>query len=235
MPAGLTGGTGGRLVAGPVSAAGEGTFRRKGLLGGTFNPPHIAHLIVAHIVHEELSLDQVLLVPAHRHPFKGEAEASPRDRAAMTELAVAGDPYLAADRLEIERGGVSYTVDTLRQLRDREPETAWHLIVGQDNLPELHEWQAVEELPGLAEFVVVTREVEESGDRDRDIPFPGKLRWVSVPTIEISSTTIRRRIAAGRTIRHWVPPAVEAYIAARGLYAGKPRAAIPSGEGGPGA
>lgn len=218
-----------------MTAAGESTFRRKGLLGGTFNPPHIAHLIVAHIVREELALEQVLLVPTHRHPFKGEAEASPRDRAAMTELAAAGDPYLAADRLEIERGGVSYTVDTLRQLRDREPETSWHLIVGQDNLPDLHEWHAVEDLPGLAELVVVTREADGNGDRGRDIPFRGRLRWVPVPTIEISSTTIRRRIAEGRTIRHWVPPAVEAYIAARGLYTGKPRAEVPSGAGRPGA
>ncbi len=214
-------------------AADEGTFRRKGLLGGTFNPPHVAHLIVAHIVREELVLDQVLLVPTHRHPFKGEAEASPRDRAAMTELAVAGDAYLAADRLEVERGGISYTVDTLRQLRDREPETAWHLIVGQDNLPDLHEWHAVEELPGLAELVVVTREADGAGGPGREFPFPGRLRWVPVPAIEISSTTIRRRIAEGRTIRHWVPPAVEAYIAARGLYVEKPRAEVSSGVGRP--
>ncbi|MGH7570420.1 MAG: nicotinate-nucleotide adenylyltransferase [Gemmatimonadota bacterium] len=202
---------------------------QKGLLGGTFNPPHIAHLIVAHIVREELALDQVVLVPTHRHAFKGEAEASPRDRAAMTELAVAGDRGLAADRLEIERGGVSYTTDTLRELRSREPGTAWHLILGQDNLSELHEWHEVEALPGMAEIVVVTREIDGAGDGGPDTPFAGRLRWVTVPTLEISSTTIRRRVAEGRTIRHWVPAAVEAYIAERGLYGKRPAAVPPGG------
>ncbi|MGH7551180.1 MAG: nicotinate-nucleotide adenylyltransferase, partial [Gemmatimonadota bacterium] len=201
-----------------MSVPGEGVSLRKGLMGGTFNPPHVAHLIVAHIVREELALEQVVLVPTHSHAFKGEAEASPRDRAAMTELAVAGDPGLAADRLEIERGGVSYTVDTLRKLRSREPETVWHLILGEDNLSELQEWQEVEALPGLAEIVVVTRRIDGAGEGLLDTPFPRRLRWVPVPTLEISSTTIRRRIAEGRTIRHWVPPAVEAYIAERGLY-----------------
>ncbi len=200
-------------------------------MGGTFNPPHVAHLIVAHIVREELALDQVVLVPTYRHAFKGESQASPRDRATMTELAVAGDPCLVADRLEIERGGVSYTVDTLRELRSREPETAWHLILGQDNLPELREWHAVETLPELAEIVVVTREVDGTAEEVLDTPLPHGLRWVPVPTLEISSTTIRRRIAEGRTIRHWVPPAVEAYIAERGLYGEKPAASVHSGGG----
>lgn len=205
----------------------------KGLLGGTFNPPHIAHLIVAHIVREELALEQVVLVPSHVHAFKGEAEASPRDRAVMTELAVAGDPLLAADRMEIQRGGVSYTVDTLRELRSREPKTAWHLIVGQDNLAELHAWRGVEALPDLAEVVVVTRDPEGEGrQQPPGVPFADRLRWVPVPTLEISSTVLRRRIAEGRTVRYWVPAAVEAYIAERGLYRKGSAVAGPSDGGG---
>lgn len=203
-----------------MSARRDGGSRAKGLLGGTFNPPHIAHLIVAHIVREKLALEQVVLVPSHHHAFKGPAEASPRDRAAMTELAVAGDPLLAADRLEIQRGGVSYTVDTLRELRGREPGTVWHLILGQDNLRDLHEWREVEALPGLARIVVVTRDSGFAAQPTPDLPFEDRLRWVSIPTLEISSTIIRRRIADGWTIRYWVPPAVEAYIAERGLYGG---------------
>lgn len=222
--------SGGVVVAGTVSVSGESGSRRKGLLGGTFNPPHVAHLIVAHIVREELALEQVVLVPTHRHAFKGEADASSRDRAAMTELAVAGDPLLAADRLEIQRGGVSYTVDTLRELRRREPRTGWHLIVGQDNLPELHEWREFEALPDLAEIVVVTRAAAEAADRNPDLPFSGGFRWVSVPTLEISSSILRRRIADGRTIRYWVPPAVEAYIEERGLYGRSSPAPVPPGE-----
>lgn len=205
---------------------------RKGLLGGTFNPPHAAHLIVAHIVHEELALEQVVLVPAHRHAFKGEIEASPRDRAAMTELAVAGDPHLVADRLEIVRGGISYTVDTLRELKSREPQTLWHLILGQDILPELQEWREVEALPGLAVIVIVTREAGGAEPEGPDLPFPGEALRVNVPTLEISSTAIRQRVAGGRSIRHWVPPAVEAYIAERGLYGARTVGAGPADQSG---
>lgn len=202
---------------------------RKGLLGGTFNPPHVAHLIVAHIVRETLGLERVLLVPTSVHAFKGEAEIGARDRAVMAELAVAGDPGLQVDRIEVQRGGISYTVDTLRELRGREPDTIWHLIVGQDNLSEFRQWREAERLPELAEIVVVGR---EAGNPRQDVG-PAPEEWftrVRVPILEISSTAIRRRVAEGRSIRYWVPPAVEAYIAERGLY-GRPAAA----EGGAGA
>lgn len=187
---------------------------RKGVLGGTFNPPHVAHLIVAHVVQETLQLDEVVLVPTARHAFKGDADAEPRHRAAMTELAVAGDAVLTADRLEVHRGGTSYTVETLRELREREPETRWHLVLGSDNLADLHEWREVERLPELAAIVVTTR-----GDGEApELPFDGRASFVPVPALEISSTAIRRRVAGGRSIRYWVPPGVEAYIAEHGLY-----------------
>ena len=189
---------------------------RKGFLGGTFNPPHVAHLIVAHEVRDALALDQVVLVPTASHPFKGEAAASPRDRAAMAELAVAGDPALSADRLEIQRGGTSYTVDTLRALREREPDTEWHLIIGRDNLAELDRWREVEALPELAHVVVIARGGEPAAPR---LPFEGRSTFVPVPRLEISSTAVRRRLAEGRSIRYWVPPAVEAYIRQHALYA----------------
>ena len=211
---------------------GRGAPVRKGLLGGTFNPPHVAHLIVAHIVHEALGLERVLLVPTSIHAFKGEAEASARDRAVMTELGVAGDPALEVDRIEVRRGGVSYTVDTLRELREREPDTVWHLIVGQDNLAELRQWRDVERLPDLAEIVLVSRGV---GDGSPDVAEPalgGRRTRVRVPALEISSTTVRRRVAEGRSIRYWVPPGVEAYIAERGLYGGTSTKAA-EGPGGP--
>ena len=196
---------------------------RVGILGGTFNPPHIAHLIVAYEAREELGLDRVLLVPTASHPFKGDAAAPPRDRATMTELAVAGDPWLAADRIEIDRGGTSYTVDTLRALREREPDTAWHLILGRDNLRELGQWREAERLPELAQLVVITR----GGDlTPPELPFGGRATLVPVPALEISSTAVRARIAAGRSIRYWVPPAVEAYIRHKGLYGAAPRAAV---------
>lgn len=197
----------------------DGTPPRKGVLGGTFNPPHIAHLIVAREVAGALGLDEVLLVPTATHAFKGEAAADPLDRARMTELAVAGDPLLRADRLEVDRGGTSYTVDTLTALREREPETRWSLIIGRDLLDELGSWKDAGRLPELAEIVVVTRGLTGDGTAPR-LPFDGACTFVPVPALEISSTAIRRRVAEGRSIRYWVAPAVEAYIRDRDLYGG---------------
>jgi nicotinate-nucleotide adenylyltransferase len=200
---------------------------RKGILGGTFNPPHIAHLIVAHEVRETAGLDLVVLVPASVHAFKGPASADPRHRAAMTELAAAGDPGLAVDRIEIQRGGVSYTVDTLRALREREPGTDWTLILGRDNLEELPEWRESDALPDLASVVVTTRAGLPAPER---LPFGGRCTLVDVPSLEVSSTAIRERVARGRSIRYWVPPAVEAYIREHDLY----REAVPAGSIDPG-
>ena len=187
----------------------------KGILGGTFNPPHVAHLIVAQEVREALELDEVVLIPTSVHAFKGPASASPRHRAAMTELAAAGDPGLKVDRIEVQRGGTSYTVETLRSLREREPGTDWTLILGRDNLDELPEWRESEALPDLARVVVTTRGGSQAAPR---LPFGGRCVLVQVPALEVSSTAIRSRVAAGRSIRYWVPPAVEAYIREHGLY-----------------
>lgn len=188
---------------------------RKGILGGTFNPPHVAHLIVAQEVRETIDLDEVVLIPTSVHAFKGPASAAPRHRAAMTELAVAGDSALAVDRIEIQRGGVSYTVDTLRTLREREPDTEWTLILGRDNLEELDQWREAHALPDLAGVVVTTRAGLEAPTR---LPFGGRCTLVDVPSLEVSSTAIRERVARGRSVRYWVPPAVEAYIREHDLY-----------------
>lgn len=188
---------------------------RKGILGGTFNPPHLAHLIVAQEVRETLGLDVVVLIPTHVHAFKGAAAAEPKHRAAMTELAVAGDPGLAVDRIEVQRGGVSYTVETLRVLREREPGTEWSLILGRDNLEELSQWREAETLPELAEVVVIAR---GGAEQAAPPPYDGRCTLVRVPALEVSSTAIRARVAAGRSIRHWVAPAVEAYIRGHDLY-----------------
>jgi nicotinate-nucleotide adenylyltransferase len=205
---------------------------RKGVLGGTFNPPHSAHLIVAHEVREALALDRVVLIPTHKHPFKGEAAALPRDRATMTELAVAGDEGLETDRIEVERGGTSYTVDTLRALREREPDTEWFLIIGRDNVVELDRWREAKILPTLARIVVVNRGREAT---PIELPFGGRGTVVPVPVLEISSTAVRERVAQGRSIRYWVPPAVEAYIRQKGLYraSGTPGRPAPVDEPGP--
>ena len=190
---------------------------RRGLFGGTFNPPHVGHLIVAHVVAEELDLEDVLLVPSYRHAFKGEVEATPRDRLTMVELAVAGDDRLGVERAEIDRGGTSYTVETLETLRSREPGTEWSLILGWDNLADLGAWHRAEALPKLAEIVVTTRE-ESGGAEPPELPFPGRCTTVVVPALEVSSSAIRSRVRAGLSIRYWVTPGVEAFIRRRELY-----------------
>lgn len=193
----------------------------KGIFGGTFNPPHIAHLIVARVVHETLDLESVSLIPTATHAFKGEAEAGPLDRTIMAELAVAGDDALEVDRIEIQRGGTSYTIDTLRALGEREPDTRWHLILGEDNLDEIDDWRENELLPEVAEIVVVTRGASAVRSRPR-LPFDGRCTFVPVPRLEISSTAIRRRIRRGLSVRYWVPAAVEAYIGEKSLYRSEP-------------
>lgn len=197
------------------------TGERKGILGGTFNPPHVAHLIVAHVVRESLDLGEVLLTPSFQHAFKGDAEASPKDRATMTELAVAGDAGLVADRIEIDRGGVSYTIDTLMALREREPDTRWYLIMGLDNVADLAAWDRIELLLELAEIVVTSRGSSAVPGSLPDSPLAGEYTPVTVPALEISSSQIRDRVRCRRSIRYWVPPAVEAYILEHGLYRGQ--------------
>lgn len=136
----------------------------------------------------------------------------------MTELAVAGDAGLVADLLEIDRGGVSYTVDTLMALREREPDTRWHLIIGLDNVAELAAWNRIELLPELAKIVVTSRGSAAIPGSLPDSPLTGEYTPVTVPALEISSSQIRDRVRCGRSIRYWVPPAVEAYILEHGLY-----------------
>ena len=192
---------------------------RLGIFGGSFDPVHYGHLLLAEAAREEARLDEVWFVPVAISPHKVSAQAEEpaagEHRAAMLELAVAWDPRLVVDRLELQRGGVSYTVETMRLLREKEPDTEWFLIVGGDIVPELPQWKSAEELPELARVVVITRGNADGAGR---LPYPGRSTLVRVPDLEVSSTAIRERVAAGRSIRYWVPPAVEAYIREHGLY-----------------
>lgn len=184
-----------------------------GLLGGSFDPIHHGHLLVARVLMESLELDELRLMPAREQPFKaGQHGAAPEDRAAMVALALEGETRLVLERLELERPGPSYSVDTLRALRIREPDQRFVLLVGADAALDLPKWHQADALPGLAEIVAFGR----AGAPAR----PHRLvsRRVEVPAVEISATEIRRRVAAGRSIRYWVPDAVAAYITRRGLY-----------------
>lgn len=184
---------------------------RIGVLGGSFDPVHHGHLIVARALREGLELDEVRLVPAGEQPLKrGAHHASAVDRAAMVELALAGEDGLACDRREVTRPGPSYTVDTLRSLAAAEPGASWYLCVGADAAQELPAWHEAEALPGLATIVVFQR----PGVRQATGPW----QQLEVPQVEISSTDIRARVRAGRSIRYLVPEAVAGFIATHRLY-----------------
>jgi len=184
-----------------------------GVFGGSFDPVHVGHLIVADAAADILHLDQVLFVPAHTQPFKvGAHSASPADRVAMLRAAIAGNARFGLDLREIERGGPSYTSITLRELAHEHPDDELCLMVGADAASDMPAWHDVDEIPGLATIAVLSR--------------PGETRWqqrmsavdVAVPAIDISATLVRDMIRDGRSIRYLVPPAVADYIAKHSLY-----------------
>jgi nicotinate-nucleotide adenylyltransferase len=188
---------------------------RLGVLGGTFDPPHMGHLLAASDALELLGLDQLIFVPAAEQPLKREAVvASASDRLAMVRLLVDGDARFRVDPLEIDRGGLSFTVDTLRSLQARHggPDAvALVLLVGEDVIATLPKWREPEALPELADIVVLTRLGGET-------PSVRVGRSIATRRVDVSSTEIRARVRAGQSIHGFVPDAVAAYIAARGLY-----------------
>jgi nicotinate-nucleotide adenylyltransferase len=189
---------------------------RVGVFGGTFDPVHVAHLVAAANVRHALSLDRVLLVVANLPWQKGSRQLTPaEDRLAVVEAAVEGSEGLEASRLEIDRGGESYTADTLEQLLAERPDRELFLVVGADVAGELHTWRRAEVVAELATLVVVTR----GGVPGPDIGPPWRVVHVGIPALEISSSELRERRAAGRPLDFLVPrPAIDC-IRRRGLYA----------------
>jgi nicotinate-nucleotide adenylyltransferase len=184
-----------------------------GLFGGSFDPIHHGHLLVAQAVLEALELEELRFVPARQQPFKAEGHGAPaEERAAMVELAIRAEPRFRLERCELMREGPSYTVDTLRELHAREPGREFALIVGADAAAELPQWREGAHISRLARIVAFAR-------AGRPAPVSGAVwRTVEVPTVGISSTEIRRRAAQGRSIRYWVPEAVAEYATARRFY-----------------
>jgi nicotinate-nucleotide adenylyltransferase len=190
--------------------------RRLGVFGGTFDPPHLGHLVIAVNVRHELGLDVVLFVVA-AEPWQKVGTrplTAAEHRLAMVEAAVAGVDGLEASRLEIDRGGPSYTADTLRQLAAAEPGAELFVVLGRDAALGVHTWERWAELPDLATFVVVDR----PGAPDE--PLPGGFRWrrVEAPRLEVSSTDLRARVHDGRPLDFLLPPAVISCIEERHLY-----------------
>lgn len=192
--------------------------RRVGLFGGSFNPPHLAHLIVAETVREQGELDAVLWMPGRLPPHKLDAEhlAEPAHRLAMTRLAAADHPGFEVSELEMRREGPSYTVETLRHLQEERPDVAYHLVIGGDSLRGLPDWHRPEEIVERVPIIVYRRPGAEP--TEVAARFAGRVQFVDAPLLELSSTSIRERIRHGRSIRYLVPEAVRTYIEEHGLY-----------------
>jgi len=195
-----------------VSVKGEIPLKKIGILGGTFNPPHIGHLIIANEVRYSLGLDEVRLMPTALPPHKAASGyATPLQRLHMVELAVADYEGLVSSSFEVERGGVSYTFDTMVELQKNEPDNEFYFIIGGDMIDMLGDWHRIDELVNLITFIGVHRP-HSTGDSD----FP--VQFVDIPEIDLSSTLIRERFLEKGTVKFLTPIEVESFIREEELY-----------------
>jgi nicotinate-nucleotide adenylyltransferase len=192
---------------------------RIGIYGGTFDPVHHGHLILARQALEEFKLDRLVFVPAAESPFKIHNHTAPAgDRLAMLRLAVASEDRFSVDPLEIERGGISYSIDTVKLFRNREPGAELFFLLGEDNAERLSEWHRFEELKKMVYFVVLSRSED----------FQSPEYPVVQRRIEISATEIRNRVANQESITYLVPESVKGYIEKHQLYHGERVSALRS-------
>lgn len=206
----------------PVAGAGKGVSGkpRVGMMGGTFDPIHVGHLAIADDVREALGLERILFIPAGVPPHKPEDSVAPvAHRVAMVEAAIADNPAFELSRVEVDRPGLSFTVDTVEQLAATFEVT---VILSAETFHELPTWHEPDRLFAAARVAVVPREGYAAADPAwLASAFPGRedrVTYVEAPHLDVSSTGIRARVAAGRTIRYLVPLAVGSYIDAHGLY-----------------
>jgi nicotinate-nucleotide adenylyltransferase len=194
-------------------------LRKIGLFGGTFDPIHTGHLLLAESVLGDAGLDSILFVPASIPPHKPEGAASKaEDRLAMVRLAIDGNPGFRVSDIELRRTGASYTVYTLAELQasDDWTEVEWFLILGVDMLADLPNWRNPDEIVRRAALLVMERPGFES--QTIQMPYSRAASFVRTPLLDISSTQIRKRIREGLSIRYWVPADVDTYIREKGLY-----------------
>ncbi len=200
-------------------------MRRVGVFGGTFDPIHHGHLVAAEEVWHELKLDRVLFVPAGTPPHKRNQPVTPvHHRLAMVELAIASNPHFALSRVDVDRPGPSYTVDTVALLREElGPEAEIFFVMGMDSLAEIATWHQAQRLVELCRLAVVDRPWYQVDMAALEAAIPGivdRVILVHIPGLAISSTDIQQRVHSGRSIKYLVPAAVEEYIHAHGLYKG---------------
>jgi nicotinate-nucleotide adenylyltransferase len=188
---------------------------RLGLYGGSFDPVHLGHLLVAQAAREELGLDRVIFIPAAQSPFKPDGQPTPaRFRLQMLRIALAGQSHCEVDEQEILRGGVSYTIDTVRDYQARHPSAELFYLIGADHTPLLPQWREAGELARRVEFVVIPR----PGEASQPLPAPFRGRALRGFPLGVSSSQIRQRVKEGRPVDWLVPPGVAEAIRGNGLY-----------------
>ena len=187
-------------------------MKKVGILGGTFNPPHIGHLIMANEAFHALQLDEVRFMPNAIAPHKQLVDdASAEDRLKMVEFAISPYDFFKIEPIEIELGGISYTYETMLELCKREPDVQFYFIIGGDMMDSLHTWYKIDELRKLVQFVGLKRPGTQSTSTY-------DILLIEAPEIDLSSTLIRKRLKNGGTLTFILPEVVEAYIRKEGLY-----------------
>ncbi len=192
-------------------------MKKIGIFGGAFDPPHIGHLIAVQYAAEQLSLDKVIFVPCGNHPFKeGKLVASAEQRFAMTKLAIAGNPIFDVSDVEIRKDGKSYTFETLEHFSSLYPDGTLSFLIGTDNIRDFSSWKHPEKIVELATVVVLNREVVRIPKQENE--FMARFLYLDTPTIEISSTEVRNRLAEHKTVRYMIRNGVELFLDMTGLY-----------------
>lgn len=187
-------------------------MKKIGILGGTFNPPHIGHLIMANEAYHALHLDEVRFMPNSIAPHKKiEGDPSTLERRKMVEITIAPYPQFKLETIELERGGVSYTYDTMIALCEKEPNSEFYFIIGGDMIDSLHTWHNIDKLIQLVHFVGLKRPGTLSKTKY-------DITMIEAPQIDISSSLIRKRLKTGETLKFLLPDEVESFIRKEGLY-----------------
>ena len=186
-------------------------MKKIGILGGTFNPPHIGHLMMANEAYHALGLDEVRFMPNNVPPHKETSGATNAQRLKMVELAIEGNEHFKLEPFEIDEGGVSYTFNTMKKMTVRNPDCTFYFIIGGDSVASLSTWYHIDELVKLVHLVGVNRPGHIA-----KTSYP--VQMIEAPEIDLSSSYLRKRFAENKTVRYIVPAQVEVYIREEGLY-----------------
>lgn len=197
---------------------------RIGIMGGTFDPIHIGHLISAEYARENMKLDKILFMPSGNHPFKENSKVTDSNiRVEMTSIAIAENPYFEISKIGVDRKGTNYTIDDMRELKEKYPNDEIYFIIGSDIIEEIEKWKDFYKLTRLCKFILFDRWGKDQDKLDEKIKelellYAMDITKIKSPIVEISSTAIRNRAREGLSIKYMVPKTVEDYIIKYGMY-----------------